>query len=149
MRAPAAARIEEAYRETRRTLVTELGRQAEAAGARIKAREGFARLSADDAHRVQKPLQDAVATTSAEALYPTLVEVRDTFVSRLRDAEERANQLLDELLSQRDDQQPVIRVEARVAGREIANRAQLDALLKEIEEAVMAQLDKNRRVRLV
>jgi hypothetical protein len=43
----------------------------------------------------------------------------------------------------------VVKLESRIAGREIANEAQLRALLAEIEERVMAQLKSGARVRLV
>lgn len=141
--------IRGAYLQLRRGLWSELGRQSDAAAARVKARDGFARLAADEAHAVLRPINEALGGGSPEAIYPTLVEVRDTFATRLRDAEERANVLLDELLSRQKAEKPVVKVESRVAGREIANEAQLRALLTEIEERVMAQLKTGARVRLV
>jgi hypothetical protein len=115
----------------------------------VKARDGFARLTADEAHAVLRPVNESLGRGSPDATYPTLVEVRDTFATRLRDAEERANVLLDELLSKQQTEKPVVKLESRIAGREIANEAQLRALLAEIEERVMAQLKSGARVRLV
>jgi hypothetical protein len=137
------------YLQLRRALWSELGRQSDLAAARVKARDGFARLAADEAHAVLRPINDALGAGSPDAIYPTLVEVRDTFATRLRDAEERANLLLDELLSRQKTEKPVVKVESRIAGREIANEAQLKALLTEIEERVMVQLKTGARVRLV
>ena len=144
-----ADRIRTVYFELRRALWAELGRQADAAASRVKARDGFARLTADEAHAVLRPVNESLGRGSPDATYPTLVEVRDTFATRLRDAEERANVLLDELLSKQQTEKPVVKVESRIAGREIANEAQLRALLAEIEERVMAQLKSGARVRLV
>jgi hypothetical protein len=144
-----ATRFRDAYLSARLSLWGTLDRQVDAAAARVKARQGFARLSADEAHAVLRPISDALGRGSPDAVYPTLVEVRDTFATRLREAEERANQLLDELLSKQETEKPVVRVEARLAGREIANEAQLRAVLTEIEERVLAQLKTGVRVRLV
>ena len=86
----AAALRGSAYAEARRRLLGEQAEAVEAARARLKIRSGFERLSADDAHGVLRPLQEALTDTTAEAVAPTLAELRGRFPRRVAEAEEKA-----------------------------------------------------------
>ena len=146
--APALDRIRARYVEVRRALLNQQSVEAEALRSQVKVRPGFAQLDADQAYRVLRPLADAMVETTPEAVSPTLAEVRDRFASRLHPAEEQANDRLDEELSQKPDRQ-VRKVEAHLRGREVANREQLQAVLKELEERIGPLVDQGIRVRIV
>ena len=93
---------------------------------------------------------NAVHAASAEAVAPTLVEVRDRFRARLADSESRANDVLDDILSQLDERRvPIVKIALDLPGREIASSEQLAAILREIEERVAAHLERGARVRLI
>jgi hypothetical protein len=111
-------------------------------------RPGFAQLDADQAHRVLRPIAEIMVDTTPEAISPTLVEVRDGFASRIQHSEELANDRLDEELSKKTDSQ-VIKVETHLRGREVANREQLHAVFKELEDRIGPLLDQGARVRIV
>ena len=57
-----------------------------------------------------------------------------------------ANDRLDQLLTERE--RPVVRVESRVAPREVAPEAELDALLAELRALIAPHVAAGRRVRL-
>ncbi len=66
------AAVRTAYREARTRLLERQEQLLEQARGRVKAREGFSTLTADQAHRVLRPLNDAVTNTTAEAVAPSL-----------------------------------------------------------------------------
>jgi hypothetical protein len=145
---PVIARICSHYVEVRRSLLNRQNSEAEAARTRVKMRPGFAQLDADQAHRVLRPIGEVLVDTTAEAMSPTLVEVRDRFASRIGHAEETANDRLDEELSNKTEKQ-VVKVETHLRGREVANREQLQAMFKELEDRIGPLLDQGARVRIV
>lgn len=146
---PAINRIRERYVEMRRNQLNRQTTEAEAARTRVKMRPGFAQLNPDQAHRVLKPITDAQLDTTAEAVSPTLVEVRDRFTSRIRQAEETANDLLDEELAKRPDDRPVVKFESGLRAVEIENRDQLRTVIATLEERIGHLLDQGHRVRII
>ena len=145
--APAVERIRERYVETRRNLLNRQNTEAEAARARVKARGGFEKLSSDDAHKVLRPITEALFDTTPEAIAPSIGELQAKFPHRLVQAEEDANDRLDDALARVEDAQ-VVKVELGLRGREVASRAELKALLVELEERIGARLENGRRIRL-
>jgi hypothetical protein len=145
---PAVERIRARYVEVRRGLINRQNLEAEAARGRVKMRTGFAQLDADRAHHVLRPISEVMVDTTADAVAPSIIEVRDRFASRIRQAEEAANDRLDEELSKNSDG-IVVKVPARLQGREVANREQWNAVLKDLEERIGPLVDKKTRVRLV
>jgi hypothetical protein len=121
--------------------------RAEAARDAIKRRTGFERLGPDASHRVLAPIAKAVWDTTAEAVAPRLEHLRDGFSKRLEEVEEKANEQLDEEL-EATDKRPIVRVPIVLRGREIDTRADLDALLREIEGRIADKLEKKQRVRI-
>ena len=87
------------YVAERQRLLQWQEQQAEAARGRVKARDGFSTLTADQAHSVLPPLTGAVTDTTAEAIAPPLTALEDPFRLALQRAEDQANDLLDEILS--------------------------------------------------
>jgi len=146
--APALERISARYVEERTALIRTQSEAADAAVNAVKVRPTFAQLDADQAHRVLRPIRDVLIDTTAEAVSPSLVEMRDRFASRIQPAQEAADDKLDEELSQGPEEQQVVKVDLRLKGRELENRAQLDALLKEVEERLAPMLANGARVRI-
>ena len=91
----ACARIRERYVEVRKGILGQQSADAEKAQGRIRRAAGFEKLTADQSHRVLKPILDAVADTTADAVSPTLRVLRDMFAGRIAAAEEEARDRLD------------------------------------------------------
>lgn len=145
---PAIERIRARFVEVRRALINQQNVEAEKARGRVKTRPGFATLDADQSHRVLRAITEAMVDTTPDALAPTLVEMRDRFARRIHDAEEMANDRLDDELGKETEGQ-VVKFEAQLRGREIASREQLTVMLKEIEDRIGPLLDQGTRVRMV
>jgi hypothetical protein len=144
----ATTKLRERFAAVRQGLLNRQSVESEAARSRLKARTGFAQLDADGSHRVLRPITDAAVETTPTAVFPTLVDLRDRHATQLSQAEETANDRLDDELS-RGAQLPVVKVDARLKGREVASRTQLAALFAELEERIGPLLDKGSRVRIV
>jgi hypothetical protein len=142
------ARIRAHYATQRGSLLALHEQRAEAGRDGLKRRTGFERLGPDAAHRVLRPITEALWDTPVDAIAPRLEQLRDGFSKRLETAEEQANERLDEEL-QSLDARPVVKVPLSLRGREIETRADLDALLKEIEDRIVEKLEKKQRVRIV
>jgi len=104
-------------------------------------------LTPDEVHRVFKPILEAQIDTTAEAVSPTLLVLRESFAGRLGAAEEMARDRLDEERN-KSTQQKVVKVEVNIRGREVQNREQLHAVFRELEERIGPLLDQGDRVRI-
>ncbi len=143
-------RVREHYAAVRAALLAQHAQRAEAARDTLKRRSGFERLGPDAAHNVLRPITQALWDTTADALAPRLDQLRDGFARRMEAAEELANERLDEELQALDARaRPFVRVTLSLRGREIETRAELDALLHEIEGRIAEKLEQKQRVRLV
>jgi uncharacterized protein (DUF2267 family) len=142
-------RIRSTYVTVRKGILSYQGAELDAARARVKARDGFTKLTAEQAHRVLRPFIEAQFDTTPEAVAPTLVDLRDRFVARLSNAEEAANDVLDKELNTGVAPTPVMKVESNISGREVASPEQLDALLDDLENRIRPLLEKGVRVRIV
>jgi len=148
--APRLGRLRARYADVRQALIARQGELAEQVRSRIQTREGFARLSADQAHSVLAPIGRAVVDTKPWALAPSLVDLRDGLAPRLARAEDEANERLDTELARLDEKSvSVVKVEANLRGRELKDRPQLEAMLRELEERIGPALDRGARVRIV
>jgi hypothetical protein len=142
------AEIRACYVAERRRLLRFQEEQAEQARARVTGRAGFAGLSGDQAHRVLRPLGAAVTTTTEDAIAPALAALKDPFIQALRRAEEKANDALDEILS--EGEKPLIRrVDLGLHNREVATEADVEALLAEIRARLLETVRSGARARLV
>ncbi len=140
--------IQAAYVAERQRLLAWQEAQGEAARGRVKTRQGFATLTGEQSHKVLAPINGAGTATSADALAPALVALKESFQLALRRAEEEANERLDGLLSEGD--KPLIRkVDLGLRHRELQSEADVDALVEEIRERLLAQVRAGVRVRLV
>jgi hypothetical protein len=140
--------IRSAYRSERKRILEEQEENAEHARRAVKRRDGFSTLTADQAHEVLRPFASVVADTSPEAVAPTLVALRDAFDIQLRRAMDDANASLDGILS--SGPSPMVRAhDLRLANREVVTEADVEALVAEIREQLLAQIRAGSRVRIV
>jgi hypothetical protein len=147
---PAVDRILAHYQETRQALLNTQSLAAEASRRKVKLRPGMERLTPEKMHHVLRPLTEALIDTRADATSPSLVTLRERFLLSLPAAEQDANERLDEELNRGPDTKiKVVRVQARLAGQEVATREELKALLAELEARIGQALDAGSRVRIV
>lgn len=140
--------IRKRYVAERQRLLQWQEQQAETARARVKARDGFSTITGDQSHHVLRPFTLAVTDTTAEAIAPPLVALKDPFSLALQRAEDRANDLLDEILS--EGEKPLIaRVDLQLRNREVATEADVQALVDEIKKRLLEQVRAGARVRLL
>lgn len=135
------------YRELREEYLQQQDQQADRIRERIKLREGFSKLDGSQADTVLRPIREAVCDTTPEAVSPPLVYLRDSVPARLRESAEAADRRLDELLADFDVQ--VVQVKTELCGRELASLDEVEALLAELRERLLAQLKPDTRIRLV
>lgn len=140
--------IHRAYVAERKRLLTWQEAEVENAREGIKGRTGFSTLTADDAHRVLKPLAKAVTETDEDAIAPSLSDLGDPFRLRLERAEDKANEILDNILSG-GDKPMVVRVDLGLRGRELSTEADVEALISEIKARLLETIGAGTRVRLV
>ncbi|HEY3945342.1 MAG TPA: BREX system P-loop protein BrxC, partial [Solirubrobacteraceae bacterium] len=145
--APDLAEIRACYSSERQRLLQWQEQQAEAARGRVRARDGFSTLTADQAHSVLRPFTGAVTDTTAEAVAPPLTTLADPFTLALQRAESQANDLLDEILSA-GDSPLIVRVDLQLHNREVATEADVRALVEEIRGRLLEHVP-GARVRLL
>ncbi len=140
--------MREAYVVERQRLLTWQETLADEARARLRTRPGFSTLTAEQNHRVLRPIGQAPTNTTPEAIAPTLSALRDTFEIQLQRAEADANELLDEIRSDVETI-PLRKVPLNLHNREVETEADVDALVGEIRERLMEYVKAGERVRLV
>ncbi|OYQ62074.1 hypothetical protein B9G53_24085 [Pseudanabaena sp. SR411] len=149
---PSIEAISLRYREVRRELLDAQYLQLEAVAAKVKTRQGFARLSEDKADYVIRPIRQAEIKTSEEALYPTLIQLRDSVIRQLEQAEIEANATLDRLISEETQEQVLtLDVLTDLRNRELRNPEEVNALVDTLRDRLLKQLEhkKNVRIRLI
>jgi hypothetical protein len=141
------ADVRRCYRTERARFLSAQETEAEAVRARVKARPGFSGLSADASHEVLRPIARAMTDTTAEAISPPLSALIGPFARALQEAEEDANERLDDKLSEGD--KPLVRrFDLGLRNREVATETDVDALLAEIRGRLLEQVRAGTRVRL-
>ncbi len=145
--APDVAQVRAAYRKARGQLLAEQERNAQIARGMVKGRDGYATLSADQSHRVLRPLTVVLTVTADDAIAPPLRDLRDPFLVALERAREEANRILDDILNARDVK-PVERVELGLHNRELATEADVEVLVGEVRERLIARIRAGARVRI-
>ncbi|MBI1948544.1 MAG: BREX system P-loop protein BrxC [Deltaproteobacteria bacterium] len=150
-----AAIVSAAYAKERTHLLERQEELANKARSRVKTRDGFSTLTADQSNHVLRPISEAQTDTTAEAIAPPLSKLKDGFDVRLQKAEDDAIERLDELRAQKvSGATLVVKVDLGLKNRELASIADIDALLAEIRERLLKQLDetaqsKGTRVRIL
>jgi hypothetical protein len=139
--------LRDAYIAERRRLLQWQEQEAERARAAIKTQPGFSTLTAEQSHRVLRPFAAALTTTGVDAIAPTLRELFETFKIALERASAEAQQHFERILGEREG--PIfVPVELNLRNRRVATEADVEALLAEIRETLLAQLRSGMRVRL-
>ncbi|MCP3995778.1 MAG: BREX system P-loop protein BrxC, partial [bacterium] len=145
---PQMAALRERYREARLALIEHQEQLAEEIRLRVKQRQGFAGLGAEQAHRVLRPIDEALYETSPDDVEPSLLQFRDSGSARLAAAEHQAHELLDHALAEASTVQ-VVKLPHKLSGREVGSEREVDLLLDELRERILVQLENNTRVRLI
>jgi len=146
--APDLAAIRGAYVAERERRLGWQGQQEEEARGRVRMRNGFATLTADQSHQVLRPIALALTETTVGAVAPALAALESPFLLALHQAEETANETLDEILSA--GQRPlIVKVDLSLRNRELTTEAEVDGLLQEIRKRLMEQIKAGVRVRIL
>lgn len=145
---PLLDRADQLYREKRQFLLDRQQELLEQACERVKLRSGYSKLTLEQSEKVLRNLRDQLHPPSLEAKTPELIVLRDSFPHRLQQGEQRANECLDEILSEVGRVQ-VISFKPEISGRELSSEAEVDNLLGELRVRLLAQLRPNSRIRLL
>jgi len=142
------AAVRDAYAAERSRLLQRQEQRAEGARGEVKGRTGFSILTAEQSHRVLRPIALVLTDTSADAVAPARAALRDPCAGALERATGEANERLDAILSAGD--RPLIRrVDLLLRNRELATEADVDALLDELRAKLLEHLRAGARIRLV
>jgi hypothetical protein len=139
--------LRDAYASERRRLLQWQEQAAERARSIIKTQPGFSTLTADQSHRVLRPFTAAVTSTGADAIAPTLRALVDDFTAALARAQNEAQDHLDKILSE-GDRPPIVPLDLNIRNRHLVTEADVEALLAEIREKLLAQVRAGTRIRL-
>ncbi len=131
--------LRDAYTAERRRLLQWQEQEAERARAEIKTQPGFSTLTSEQSHRVLRPFAAALTTTGVDAIAPSLRELFETFKIALERATAEAQEHLAAIKNE-GNRKPFIPVDLRLKNRYIETEADVDALLAEIREKLLAQL---------
>jgi hypothetical protein len=142
-----AATIRAAYTQARTNLLRRQEDLTDQARSRVKTREGFSTLTAEQAHNVLRPISEAQTDTTAEAVAPPLSSLEGPFDLRLQKAEDEAFERLDALRGQ-NSSTLVVWMDLGLKNREIATLEDVDRLLEELRGRLLAQLETGSRIRL-
>lgn len=142
--------IEVRYIAVRTRFIEQQEQKAEEIRGQVQQRQGYCKLNEDQAGRVLRPIREAIYDTTAEALHPTLLELRDTAQIRVSRAAEKANQNLSDELS-RSTGEEVIEFQLDLKNREISSPQEVEDLVNQVRDRLLQQLqDKpNVRIRLI
>lgn len=140
--------LENGYREARARLLEAQEQAIEQGLEELKLREGFSQLDESAADAVLRLVRDQRIVSTPDAVSPALIVLRDTVPARLREASEQAHRKLEELLAEKFRIQ-VVPVKTELQGRELSSSADVEALLAELRERLLAQLKNNSRIRLL
>jgi hypothetical protein len=146
--APDLESIRATYAAERARLLQWQEQHVEQARGRLKARDGFGTLTADQAHKVLRPLNEAVTSTTAEAVAPPLNLLKDPFDGVLKRAEDEANERLDGILSA-GARPLIVKVDLGIRNREVGTEAEVVALVEDIKGRLLEQVQAGQRVRIV
>jgi hypothetical protein len=138
--------VEAAYLAERRAILNAQERETSEARGRVKGRDGFSTLTSNQSNTVLRhfllPIIDEEATT------PALATLHSSFAALIKRAEEHANESLDSILSE-GEQQIVQALDLKLKHREVATVAEVEALVEDIRARLLKQIERGVRVRLL
>jgi hypothetical protein len=142
------ATVKEAYRSKRSELLGWQEEQTELARGRVKKRSGYSTLTSEQSEAVLREFHGAETNTSAEAISPPLLDLKDSFQVRLQRCESAADQKLDEILSEKDKK--IVRpVNLNYRNRIINSPDDVEKLVEEIRKELLNQLEANITIRIM
>ena len=139
--------IEAHYQAIRTSLIDRQEKESEGLRQQVQQRQGFADLTTQQEDHVLRPIRDAVYKTSTDALFPSLLQLRDTAILQLNKAAETANTYLDNTLSQVADEQ-VIPLMLGLGGREVSTPEDVEQLVNELRQKLLEQLQDRKNIRI-
>jgi hypothetical protein len=140
--------LRERYRERRKSVLAVHATRLEELLEQIKRRDGVEKLDADQRQRVLRPLQEAgTAGGGEDDVVPPLETLEAYLAGRRQSAEQKALSELDALLEE-IGAGATVEVPLELSGREIRTESELDRLLENLRQRVLAELAANHRVRL-
>ncbi|MEN8443949.1 MAG: BREX system P-loop protein BrxC, partial [Cyanobacteria bacterium J06555_13] len=146
---PQLKTVEEQYQAVRLDLIQQQEQQFELLRGQLQQRQGYYNLAEAQEEKVLRPLRDAVSNTTKEALYPTLIELKDPAHARLYEAAEKADRYLDDALAEETGVQVIeCNVTALLSKKEISSVAELDALIAQMREGVVNKLEEGSDIRI-
>ena len=140
--------IEKHYQAVRLKLIERQEKQTEEIRGRLKQRPGYIRLNEKQAEYVLRPIKQASYDTTADAVYPSLLKLKDTAAIQIQSAEVKANTNLDNVLSE-ETKEEIIQLSLNLSGREISTPEQVEVLVNQIKERLLSQLKTNTRIRII
>jgi TRAP-type C4-dicarboxylate transport system substrate-binding protein len=138
--------IEQHYQTVRLGFIEGQERRAETVRDDLQQRQGYYSLVENQRQRVLQTIWQAVYDTTAEALYPPLLELRDTAQLKLGRAAEEAHQYLSEELSKKGEE--VVEFRLNLQNREVSSPDQVEALVEQLRHRLLAQLQGKSQIRL-
>lgn len=139
--------IEQHYKAVRLNLIKTQENQTKEIQGQIKQRQGFLKLNEKQGEYVLRSVQEATYDTTQDALYPSLLELKDSALIKLQKAEKVANTSLDNVLSEVTEEQ-VLQLPLNLTGREVSTKEEVEALVNQLRDRLLAQLKPNTRIRL-
>ena len=147
---PDLEEIRVAYRSERSKLLQEQEQRLEASRQKVRGCKDFSTLGAEQSHGVLRPFVTCATTTDAEAIAPSLIDLKDPFVVQLQRAEKEALETLDRvLLSSGKKTQLTRTVDLELRNRELSSEEDVKALVREIEERLLPLVESDGRVRIL
>lgn len=144
---PHLQEIRDRYQEVRLELINQQEQEAQKIETNIKRRNGFDRLSEEKSSNVFNSVKKARCQTTDHALYPRLLELRDT--TSLKQAEQEANGKLDLVLAEETKIQVItFDITKILINREIASPEEVEVLVTELRDRLLAQLKDDVRIRI-
>lgn len=135
------------YQQLRQELIDKQEQQAQKIETKIKRRNGFGSLCDQKGSYVLEPVKKARHHIDNDALYPNLLQLKDT--TSLKDAEREANDKLDRVLAEETNVQVVsINITKDLIDREINSQEELDALVTELRDRLLNRLKEGVRIRI-
>lgn len=138
--------IEQHYRAVRLSLIEHQEHKAAVVREEIQGRQGYYSLEENQRQQVLRPIWQAVYDTTAAALYPTLVELRDTAQRKLEEGSKTAHQYLSDELSKKGEE--VIEVKLDLQNREVSTAEEVEILVNQLRDRLLAQLQGKPQTRL-
>ena len=89
-----------------------------------------------------------MTNTTAEAVAPPLKVLKDAFRLALQNAEEQANDTLDEILSE-GEKPLIVKVDLSIRNREVTTEVEVETLIEEIRKRLLEQIKSGARVRIL